>query len=352
MMISERTFLPLSPMRISLPQRWTRVKVKKRNLPHHRNKKQIYPDHHLLYRKPLQRGERGRKKLPLSKREPRGCQGVGNGLDQSRRINGWTVIVKRMRMKRRRMNVIRLRSKRGLLWFNSLVLERESIRIKDWTGLGLELGHYLLFLDLPMDLNEGIHLIKSGTCHNRKLGSKTDKDLTRDHPIRTRTRGQIHSIEIHMPTGTECRWLLLDHNTKFSVLHKVEHLHQATANKTDNQSGTQILQLITGNKSGKFVEMEDPAAQLTKPFAPHGLLQAGLQDREDRSAKRQEELARETGTSLINVPSKPPPPQTGLLGAVAAHERERKNAGGIGATLTDRERERRQNVSLDVIDQS
>jgi len=98
------------------------------------------------------------------------------------------------------------------------------------------------------------------------------------------------------------------------------------------------------NKTGKFVEMEDPATQLTKPFAPHGLLQAGLQDREDRSAKRQEELARETGTSLINVPSKPPPPQTGLLGAVAAHERERKNAGGIGATLTDRERERRQNV--------
>jgi CCR4-NOT transcriptional complex subunit CAF120 len=102
---------------------------------------------------------------------------------------------------------------------------------------------------------------------------------------------------------------------------------------------------MTENKTGKFVEMEDPATQLTKPFAPHGLLQAGLQDREDRSAKRQEELARETGTSLINVPSKPPPPQTGLLGAVAAHERERKNAGGIGATLTDRERERRQNVS-------
>jgi CCR4-NOT transcriptional complex subunit CAF120 len=99
------------------------------------------------------------------------------------------------------------------------------------------------------------------------------------------------------------------------------------------------------NKSGKFVEMEDPATQLTKAFAPHGLLQAGLQDKEDRSAKRQEELARETGTSLINVPSKPPPPQTGLLGAVAAHERERKNAGGIGATLTDREREKRLNVS-------
>jgi CCR4-NOT transcriptional complex subunit CAF120 len=103
------------------------------------------------------------------------------------------------------------------------------------------------------------------------------------------------------------------------------------------------------NKSGKFVEMDDPATHLTKAFAPHGLLQAGLQDKEDRSAKRQEELARETGTSLISVPSKPPPPQTGLLGAVAAHERERKNAGGIGATLTDREREKRLNVSPCVV---
>ncbi|WVN89606.1 uncharacterized protein L203_104833 [Cryptococcus depauperatus CBS 7841] len=95
------------------------------------------------------------------------------------------------------------------------------------------------------------------------------------------------------------------------------------------------------NKGGKFVEVEEPSAQLTKAFAPHGLLQAGIQDKEERSAKKQEELARETGSSLINVPAKPPPPKTGLLGAVAAHERDRKNAGGIGATLTDREREKR-----------
>ena len=98
-------------------------------------------------------------------------------------------------------------------------------------------------------------------------------------------------------------------------------------------------------KSGKFVDLDEPSAQLTKAFAPHGLLQAGMQDKEDRSAKKQEELAREMGSSLINVPSKPPPPQTGLLGAVAAHERDRKNAGGIGATLTDREREKRFAVS-------
>lgn len=98
-------------------------------------------------------------------------------------------------------------------------------------------------------------------------------------------------------------------------------------------------------KSGKFVELDEPSAHLTKAFAPHGLLQAGLQDKEDRSAKKQEEFAREMGSSLINVPNKPPPPQTGLLGAVAQHEQERKNAGGIGATITDREREKRVMVS-------
>ena len=90
-----------------------------------------------------------------------------------------------------------------------------------------------------------------------------------------------------------------------------------------------------------FIQMEPPSATMTKAFAPHGLLSAGIQDKQDRSAKRQEELARETGASLINVPNKPPPPQTGLLGAVTAHERERKREGGLGAALTEREREKR-----------
>lgn len=90
-----------------------------------------------------------------------------------------------------------------------------------------------------------------------------------------------------------------------------------------------------------FVQIEPPSQTMTKAFTPHGLLSAGLQDKQDRSAKRQEELARESGASLINVPNKPPPPQTGLLGAVTAHERERKREGGLGATLTEREREKR-----------
>lgn len=90
-----------------------------------------------------------------------------------------------------------------------------------------------------------------------------------------------------------------------------------------------------------FVQMEPPSQAMTKAFTPHGLLSAGLQDKLGRSAKRQEEMARETGSSLINVQLKPPAPQTGLLGAVTAHERERKRDGGIGATLTEREREKR-----------
>jgi CCR4-NOT transcriptional complex subunit CAF120 len=89
-----------------------------------------------------------------------------------------------------------------------------------------------------------------------------------------------------------------------------------------------------------FVQLE-PAETMTKAFALHGLLSVGMQDKEDRSAKRQEELARESGASLVNVPNKPPPPQSGLLGYVTAHERERKRDGGLGAALTEREREKR-----------
>ena len=95
-----------------------------------------------------------------------------------------------------------------------------------------------------------------------------------------------------------------------------------------------------GPQRETFVQIE-PSHTMTKAFAVHGLLSAGLQDRQERSAKRQEEVAKETGASLVNVPMKPPPPQTGLLGAVSAHERERKREGGIGAALTERERERR-----------
>ncbi|KAL7423905.1 hypothetical protein Q5752_001490 [Cryptotrichosporon argae] len=136
------------------------------------------------------------------------------------------------------------------------------------------------------------------------------------------TNGQRHSSYAQPAPPPQAALVSNPRASVWNANFSVEHGHAAPA-------------------SGKFVDLDEPGAQLTKAFAPHGLLQAGLQDREDRSAKKQEELARETGSSLVSVPSKPPPPQTGLLGAVAAHERDRKHAGGIGATLTDRDRERR-----------
>lgn len=49
--------------------------------------------------------------------------------------------------------------------------------------------------------------------------------------------------------------------------------------------------------NSKFVTIE-PSATLTKAFNPNGLLTASLEDRNERSAKRQEEVARADGSSL------------------------------------------------------
>ncbi|KAH7913573.1 hypothetical protein BJ138DRAFT_1058757 [Hygrophoropsis aurantiaca] len=106
-------------------------------------------------------------------------------------------------------------------------------------------------------------------------------------------------------------------------------------------SGSNPQPETDGHPRDTFVQLEPASQSMTKAFTAHGLLSAGIQDKTDRSAKKQEEYARETGASLINVPNKPPPPQTGLLGAITAHERERKREGGVGAALTEREREKR-----------
>ncbi|CAH1762422.1 7045_t:CDS:2, partial [Entrophospora sp. SA101] len=64
---------------------------------------------------------------------------------------------------------------------------------------------------------------------------------------------------------------------------------------------------------------------------PHGHL----------SAREQELIARETGSTLINLPEKPRSPQTGLIGAIAAREVHRKSLGpGVFARQAEAERER------------
>lgn len=85
---------------------------------------------------------------------------------------------------------------------------------------------------------------------------------------------------------------------------------------------------------------EQPGA-ISTAFQPQGLLQAGAQDKAERSAKHVEAEARATGGHFVNVDAnRNAAPQSGLVGAISAHERERRKEGGLGATLTERERER------------
>ncbi|SJX64193.1 uncharacterized protein SRS1_14848 [Sporisorium reilianum f. sp. reilianum] len=117
--------------------------------------------------------------------------------------------------------------------------------------------------------------------------------------------------------------------------------HLAAAHGDDSRSNTPPQGPIVRDRQ-TFLQLnpEEQPGAMTTVFTPHGLVQAGAQDKAERSAKAQEAEARATGRNLVNVPNKPPPPQAGLLGAITAHERDRKGAGGFGATLTERERER------------
>ncbi|MBW0476945.1 hypothetical protein O181_016660 [Austropuccinia psidii MF-1] len=81
-------------------------------------------------------------------------------------------------------------------------------------------------------------------------------------------------------------------------------------------------------------------AGMRPAFSQHGLLHRVMQERQEKSAKSIQEAAHWTGEPLVQVGHKPPPPQSGLLGAIANHERDRKRDGGMGAVLTARARER------------
>ncbi|KAK4051814.1 hypothetical protein OIV83_002519 [Microbotryomycetes sp. JL201] len=83
------------------------------------------------------------------------------------------------------------------------------------------------------------------------------------------------------------------------------------------------------------------AGNMKPVVSPHGLLHAGILDKEERSARALEHQAREGGGPLVNLPSKPPPPQTGLVGAITSLEREKERTGGVGRALTEQQRERK-----------
>ena len=84
-----------------------------------------------------------------------------------------------------------------------------------------------------------------------------------------------------------------------------------------------------------LLKLDEPHSSNSHPMT--GLLASASQDRLSKSARAQEAEARETGQALINMPSKPPPPQAGLMGAI--HSRERRTPGP--ASGTERERDAR-----------
>ncbi|MCO5565566.1 hypothetical protein L7F22_019240 [Adiantum nelumboides] len=99
----------------------------------------------------------------------------------------------------------------------------------------------------------------------------------------------------------------------------------------------------SNNNPATLVQLskEEQPGAISTAFQPQGLLQAGAQDKAERSAKQLEAEARATGGHFVNVDAnRNNAPQSGLVGAISAHERERRKEGGLGATLTERERER------------
>ena len=114
-------------------------------------------------------------------------------------------------------------------------------------------------------------------------------------------------------------------------------MYNATAQMHPNQQfdpNTMVGQM--GNEG-----VIDQRAARNAAIGAHGLLQAGLQDRHNRSAAQLEAHAKETGGPLLQLDAKPQVAQAGLVGAIASHQKDRKREGGIGAHLTEKDRERR-----------
>ena len=114
-------------------------------------------------------------------------------------------------------------------------------------------------------------------------------------------------------------------------------------NYYEDQQQQQPLQQ-SQNRNSSYSNMMPPSLaqpSMVPAMSPHGLLHAGLLDKADRSARNQEVQARDTGGPLVNIPSKPPPPQVGLVGAITSHQREKERTGGVGRALTEQQRDRK-----------
>ena len=88
-----------------------------------------------------------------------------------------------------------------------------------------------------------------------------------------------------------------------------------------------------------FVQTEPLDTAIEAFGGVHGLFSSNLPDRRESSPKRQEEITREAGASLMNVPTRSPPRQTALLDTITAHELQRGHESDSGVALTERDRQ-------------
>lgn len=111
---------------------------------------------------------------------------------------------------------------------------------------------------------------------------------------------------------------------------------QAAAAKQQSQARNRFVHSRRPSRNSSSEQIPRPPSRGGTPFAPHGLISA--QDMSSHlSAREQEYIARKTGTTLLQIDSgnarKQPPHQAGLLGAIEAREKEKKEilSSGQGA---------------------
>ncbi|KAG0144671.1 hypothetical protein CROQUDRAFT_94819 [Cronartium quercuum f. sp. fusiforme G11] len=180
-----------------------------------------------------------------------------------------------------------------------------------------------------------------------------DEDDEEDRPLSARARSPVerspdrgpHSARNMMASFGQPNFagqahsypqLSEDHGGRQSYYHNSDQTQAQGQGQFPNSSSRREIPAVLREQP----EVIDTTGM--KPaFSAHGLLSRVMQEKQEKSAKSMQEAAHWSGEPLLQVSHKPGPPQAGLLGAIASHERDRKRDGGMGAALTERVRERK-----------
>ena len=88
---------------------------------------------------------------------------------------------------------------------------------------------------------------------------------------------------------------------------------------------------LSGTPRSTFVRLE-PDGRSGMSYTPSGLVATASQEKLGRSARAKELEARDAGGRLVDVPSKPPPPQAGLMGSIRPGERQRPASAALSSS--------------------